>query len=174
MRLTDNLGKLSRILETDHFALVVHEQIQCKLLFSFIWPQYYCLSPPTTPFQHLRLFSLHPFNMFSLALASEIKSSLPRSWLVSLKPCLGLPFHSLRATVSTALISQGHLLCFVGQVTVPSRPIKTQSCKVQASLIKRLLVHLQLRVSHQIGHQIDIPGQFKHYWGDSRQTPSVL
>ncbi|XP_069802349.1 cystathionine beta-synthase isoform X2 [Dendropsophus ebraccatus] len=24
----DNLGKLSRILETDHFALVVHEQIQ--------------------------------------------------------------------------------------------------------------------------------------------------
>ncbi|MCI4393697.1 hypothetical protein PGIGA_G00160470 [Pangasianodon gigas] len=26
--LTDNLGKLSRILETDHFALVVHEQIQ--------------------------------------------------------------------------------------------------------------------------------------------------
>uniref|UniRef100_A0A672IUI8 Cystathionine beta-synthase n=1 Tax=Salarias fasciatus TaxID=181472 RepID=A0A672IUI8_SALFA len=30
IRLTDNLGKLSRILETDHFALVVHEQIQCK------------------------------------------------------------------------------------------------------------------------------------------------
>uniref|UniRef100_A0A8C7LZ73 Cystathionine beta-synthase n=1 Tax=Oncorhynchus mykiss TaxID=8022 RepID=A0A8C7LZ73_ONCMY len=30
VRLTDNLGKLSRILETDHFALVVHEQIQCK------------------------------------------------------------------------------------------------------------------------------------------------
>ncbi|XP_057192693.1 cystathionine beta-synthase b isoform X1 [Triplophysa rosa] len=28
VRLTDNLGKLSRILETDHFALVVHEQIQ--------------------------------------------------------------------------------------------------------------------------------------------------
>ncbi|KAM3862393.1 cystathionine beta-synthase b [Diretmus argenteus] len=28
--LTDNLGKLSRILETDHFALVVHEQIQYK------------------------------------------------------------------------------------------------------------------------------------------------
>ncbi|XP_056157041.1 cystathionine beta-synthase a [Lampris incognitus] len=28
IRLTDNLGKLSRILETDHFALVVHEQIQ--------------------------------------------------------------------------------------------------------------------------------------------------
>uniref|UniRef100_A0A8C2ZQC8 Cystathionine beta-synthase n=1 Tax=Cyclopterus lumpus TaxID=8103 RepID=A0A8C2ZQC8_CYCLU len=27
--LNDNLGKLSRILETDHFALVVHEQIQC-------------------------------------------------------------------------------------------------------------------------------------------------
>uniref|UniRef100_A0A6Q2YJT9 Cystathionine beta-synthase n=1 Tax=Esox lucius TaxID=8010 RepID=A0A6Q2YJT9_ESOLU len=30
IRLTDNLGKLSRILETDHFALVVHEQIQCN------------------------------------------------------------------------------------------------------------------------------------------------
>lgn len=29
IRLTDSLGKLSRILETDHFALVVHEQIQC-------------------------------------------------------------------------------------------------------------------------------------------------
>ncbi|KAL6115289.1 cbs [Pungitius sinensis] len=28
IRLTDHLGKLSRILETDHFALVVHEQIQ--------------------------------------------------------------------------------------------------------------------------------------------------
>ncbi|CAL8390898.1 unnamed protein product [Boreogadus saida] len=28
IRLTDNLGTLSRILETDHFALVVHEQIQ--------------------------------------------------------------------------------------------------------------------------------------------------
>ncbi|KAK0133382.1 Cystathionine beta-synthase [Merluccius polli] len=28
IRLTDNLGRLSRILETDHFALVVHEQIQ--------------------------------------------------------------------------------------------------------------------------------------------------
>ncbi|XP_078788993.1 cystathionine beta-synthase-like [Oryzias latipes] len=28
IRLTDNLGKLSRIPETDHFALVVHEQIQ--------------------------------------------------------------------------------------------------------------------------------------------------
>uniref|UniRef100_A0AAY4BMX7 Cystathionine beta-synthase n=1 Tax=Denticeps clupeoides TaxID=299321 RepID=A0AAY4BMX7_9TELE len=28
VRLTDNLGKLSRILEMDHFALVVHEQIQ--------------------------------------------------------------------------------------------------------------------------------------------------
>uniref|UniRef100_A0A8C7J5L1 Cystathionine beta-synthase n=1 Tax=Oncorhynchus kisutch TaxID=8019 RepID=A0A8C7J5L1_ONCKI len=28
VRLTDNLGKLSRILETDHFALVVHDQIQ--------------------------------------------------------------------------------------------------------------------------------------------------
>uniref|UniRef100_A0A3B5AB29 Cystathionine beta-synthase n=1 Tax=Stegastes partitus TaxID=144197 RepID=A0A3B5AB29_9TELE len=28
IRLTDTLGKLSRILETDHFALVVHEQIQ--------------------------------------------------------------------------------------------------------------------------------------------------
>uniref|UniRef100_A0A7N8XJA7 Cystathionine beta-synthase n=1 Tax=Mastacembelus armatus TaxID=205130 RepID=A0A7N8XJA7_9TELE len=28
IRLTDNLGKLSRILETDHFALLVHEQIQ--------------------------------------------------------------------------------------------------------------------------------------------------
>ncbi|XP_016385141.1 cystathionine beta-synthase b [Sinocyclocheilus rhinocerous] len=28
VRVTDNLGKLSRILETDHFALVVHEQIQ--------------------------------------------------------------------------------------------------------------------------------------------------
>ncbi|XP_036396271.1 cystathionine beta-synthase-like [Megalops cyprinoides] len=28
IRLTDNLGKLSRILEIDHFALVVHEQIQ--------------------------------------------------------------------------------------------------------------------------------------------------
>uniref|UniRef100_A0A673KSC2 Cystathionine beta-synthase-like n=1 Tax=Sinocyclocheilus rhinocerous TaxID=307959 RepID=A0A673KSC2_9TELE len=30
VRVTDNLGKLSRILETDHFALVVHEQIQCN------------------------------------------------------------------------------------------------------------------------------------------------
>lgn len=30
IRLNDNLGTLSRILETDHFALVVHEQIQCK------------------------------------------------------------------------------------------------------------------------------------------------
>ncbi|KAG8539453.1 hypothetical protein GDO81_020898 [Engystomops pustulosus] len=30
VHLMDNLGKLSRILETDHFALVVHEQIQCK------------------------------------------------------------------------------------------------------------------------------------------------
>ncbi|XP_023667227.1 cystathionine beta-synthase-like protein isoform X2 [Paramormyrops kingsleyae] len=28
IKLTDNLGKLCRILETDHFALVVHEQIQ--------------------------------------------------------------------------------------------------------------------------------------------------
>merc|ERR1712142_85037 len=28
VRLNDNLGKVSRILETDHFALVVHEQIQ--------------------------------------------------------------------------------------------------------------------------------------------------
>ncbi|KAM4608590.1 cystathionine beta-synthase b [Polymixia lowei] len=28
VHLTDNMGKLSRILETDHFALVVHEQIQ--------------------------------------------------------------------------------------------------------------------------------------------------
>ncbi|XP_064182640.1 cystathionine beta-synthase-like [Anguilla rostrata] len=28
VRLIDNLGKISRILETDHFALVVHEQIQ--------------------------------------------------------------------------------------------------------------------------------------------------
>lgn len=28
--LTDNLGKLSSILEIDHFALVVHEQIQCE------------------------------------------------------------------------------------------------------------------------------------------------
>uniref|UniRef100_A0A8C9TTZ4 Cystathionine beta-synthase n=1 Tax=Scleropages formosus TaxID=113540 RepID=A0A8C9TTZ4_SCLFO len=28
IHLTDNLGKLSRILETDHFALVIHEQIQ--------------------------------------------------------------------------------------------------------------------------------------------------
>ncbi|KAG7330782.1 hypothetical protein KOW79_004751 [Hemibagrus wyckioides] len=28
VHLTDNLGKLSRILETDHFALVVHDQIQ--------------------------------------------------------------------------------------------------------------------------------------------------
>ncbi|GAA6096480.1 cystathionine beta-synthase-like, partial [Tachysurus ichikawai] len=26
--LTDKLGELSRILETDHFALVVHDQIQ--------------------------------------------------------------------------------------------------------------------------------------------------
>uniref|UniRef100_A0A8C8CIR6 Cystathionine beta-synthase n=1 Tax=Oncorhynchus tshawytscha TaxID=74940 RepID=A0A8C8CIR6_ONCTS len=33
IRLTDNLGKLSRILETDHFALVVHEQIQCKSFY---------------------------------------------------------------------------------------------------------------------------------------------
>lgn len=32
IRLTDNLGKLSRILETDHFALAVHEQIQCKYI----------------------------------------------------------------------------------------------------------------------------------------------
>uniref|UniRef100_A0A8C7ITV6 Cystathionine beta-synthase n=1 Tax=Oncorhynchus kisutch TaxID=8019 RepID=A0A8C7ITV6_ONCKI len=31
VRLTDNLGKLSRILETDHFALVVHDQIQCNV-----------------------------------------------------------------------------------------------------------------------------------------------
>ncbi|MGH0153763.1 UNVERIFIED_CONTAM: hypothetical protein FKN15_025193 [Acipenser sinensis] len=30
IHLNDNLGKLSCILETDHFALVVHEQIQCK------------------------------------------------------------------------------------------------------------------------------------------------
>uniref|UniRef100_A0AAR2L3D4 Cystathionine beta-synthase n=1 Tax=Pygocentrus nattereri TaxID=42514 RepID=A0AAR2L3D4_PYGNA len=30
VHLTDNLGKLSRILETDHFALVVHDQIQYK------------------------------------------------------------------------------------------------------------------------------------------------
>ena len=30
IRLTDPLGKLSHILEMDHFALVVHEQIQCK------------------------------------------------------------------------------------------------------------------------------------------------
>ncbi|MBN3318456.1 CBS synthase, partial [Atractosteus spatula] len=30
IHLNDNLGKLSRILEIDHFALVVHEQIQCK------------------------------------------------------------------------------------------------------------------------------------------------
>ncbi|XP_066563015.1 cystathionine beta-synthase b isoform X2 [Amia ocellicauda] len=29
IQLHDNLGKLSRILEIDHFALVVHEQIQC-------------------------------------------------------------------------------------------------------------------------------------------------
>lgn len=40
MRLTDNLGKLSRILETDHFALVVHEQMQCKSshLFPVMFP----------------------------------------------------------------------------------------------------------------------------------------
>lgn len=31
--LTDNLEKLSRILETDHFALVVHDHIQCKMLY---------------------------------------------------------------------------------------------------------------------------------------------
>uniref|UniRef100_A0A452VP00 Cystathionine beta-synthase n=1 Tax=Ursus maritimus TaxID=29073 RepID=A0A452VP00_URSMA len=30
IRLTDPLGKLSHILEMDHFALVVHEQIQCE------------------------------------------------------------------------------------------------------------------------------------------------
>lgn len=30
IHLTDPLGMLSRILEMDHFALVVHEQIQCK------------------------------------------------------------------------------------------------------------------------------------------------
>uniref|UniRef100_A0A673YBD9 Cystathionine beta-synthase n=1 Tax=Salmo trutta TaxID=8032 RepID=A0A673YBD9_SALTR len=35
VRLTDSLGKLSRILETDHFALVVHEQIQCNV-FGFL------------------------------------------------------------------------------------------------------------------------------------------
>ncbi|XP_065149033.1 cystathionine beta-synthase b isoform X1 [Paramisgurnus dabryanus] len=34
VRLTDNLGKLSRILETDHFALVVHEQIQLDAVSS--------------------------------------------------------------------------------------------------------------------------------------------
>ncbi|XP_077072750.1 cystathionine beta-synthase-like [Siphateles boraxobius] len=33
VRLTDNLGKLSRILETDHFALVVNKKIQCKSSF---------------------------------------------------------------------------------------------------------------------------------------------
>uniref|UniRef100_A0A8C9VCS3 Cystathionine beta-synthase n=1 Tax=Scleropages formosus TaxID=113540 RepID=A0A8C9VCS3_SCLFO len=32
IHLTDNLGKLSRILETDHFALVIHEQIQTHLV----------------------------------------------------------------------------------------------------------------------------------------------
>ncbi|XP_041114691.1 cystathionine beta-synthase-like protein [Polyodon spathula] len=31
IHLNDNLGKLSCILETDHFALVVHEQIQCEV-----------------------------------------------------------------------------------------------------------------------------------------------
>uniref|UniRef100_A0A8C8CRN3 Cystathionine beta-synthase n=1 Tax=Oncorhynchus tshawytscha TaxID=74940 RepID=A0A8C8CRN3_ONCTS len=49
VRLTDNLGKLSRILETDHFALVVHEQIQleknipsntCCLRLTLNWPSY--------------------------------------------------------------------------------------------------------------------------------------
>lgn len=30
IQLQDNLGKLSQILEIDHFALVVHKQIQCK------------------------------------------------------------------------------------------------------------------------------------------------
>uniref|UniRef100_A0A8B9JMG3 Cystathionine beta-synthase n=1 Tax=Astyanax mexicanus TaxID=7994 RepID=A0A8B9JMG3_ASTMX len=35
IRLTDNMGKLSRILETDHFALVVHEQIQCECSYKY-------------------------------------------------------------------------------------------------------------------------------------------
>uniref|UniRef100_A0A452VNT4 Cystathionine beta-synthase n=1 Tax=Ursus maritimus TaxID=29073 RepID=A0A452VNT4_URSMA len=36
IRLTDPLGKLSHILEMDHFALVVHEQIQCEF-YLFIY-----------------------------------------------------------------------------------------------------------------------------------------
>ncbi|XP_041933563.1 cystathionine beta-synthase-like protein isoform X1 [Alosa sapidissima] len=45
VRLTDNLGKLSRILETDHFALVVHEQIQSVSAASSSSP----VSPSTEP-----------------------------------------------------------------------------------------------------------------------------
>lgn len=44
--LTDNLGKLSRILEIDHFALVVHEQIQCE----FPWSSVGLLSHNRFPF----------------------------------------------------------------------------------------------------------------------------
>lgn len=37
--LKDSLGKLSCILETDHFALVVHDHTQCKILYlkHFLW-----------------------------------------------------------------------------------------------------------------------------------------
>uniref|UniRef100_A0AAY5KHP0 Cystathionine beta-synthase n=1 Tax=Esox lucius TaxID=8010 RepID=A0AAY5KHP0_ESOLU len=42
VRLTDNLGKLSRILETDHFALVVHEQIQCEFILLFTCLPFIC------------------------------------------------------------------------------------------------------------------------------------
>uniref|UniRef100_A0AAX7ST37 Cystathionine beta-synthase n=1 Tax=Astatotilapia calliptera TaxID=8154 RepID=A0AAX7ST37_ASTCA len=39
--LTDNLGKLSSILEIDHFALVVHEQIQCEYSNAHTLPEVY-------------------------------------------------------------------------------------------------------------------------------------
>uniref|UniRef100_A0A672SCU4 Cystathionine beta-synthase n=1 Tax=Sinocyclocheilus grahami TaxID=75366 RepID=A0A672SCU4_SINGR len=55
IRLTDNLGKLSRILETDHFALVVHEQIQCE-----------CLS--TQVLQYVRIMCFRLFYKNALAM----------------------------------------------------------------------------------------------------------
>lgn len=36
VHLTDNLGMLSQILETDHFALVVHDHVECKILYTFL------------------------------------------------------------------------------------------------------------------------------------------
>jgi cystathionine beta-synthase len=39
VRLEMNLGKLTYILNTDHFALVIHSQIECKYYYG-IWKKF--------------------------------------------------------------------------------------------------------------------------------------